>query len=427
MIASVPLSKVDRIQIYINSAKKSLAEIKAATGADYIINGGLYNMTSFLPVCHLKVDGKVLASDPYTYWGYGWNDGADIGIMSYYGGVKNYICCVALIQHRVKEPLYYSSELGGQRGRSAIGLLNGHLILFCSKDGSDDAMTPEALQEYLYGLGLESAVMLDGGGSSQCDFDGQTITSTRKVHNYILVYLKKDGSSGTNAGTKKPKIYLSPSTQEANVCAAGDREEDHCNAIADELAKYLDAAGIEYQRNTRAMTHITSKDASNKYKPDLHYALHSNAYNGTVRGHRVYISGLNAKAKACAEILARRQAEIYGSAGKVIVPTERYTELFSTTAPAIIDEIAYHDNPEDAKWIHDNIKAIARNKAQAICEHFGVPFVEIEPPKPEPQPEQPQVLYRVQVGAFSNKSNAEALAQKLRSEGYQTLIQAVEK
>jgi hypothetical protein len=31
-------------------------------------------MCSFRPVCNLKADGKVLATDPYKYWGYGWND-----------------------------------------------------------------------------------------------------------------------------------------------------------------------------------------------------------------------------------------------------------------------------------------------------------------------------------------------------------------
>ena len=33
--------------------------------------------------------------------------------------------------------------------------------------------------------------MLDGGGSSQCDFGGERITASRKVHNWICVYLKQ--------------------------------------------------------------------------------------------------------------------------------------------------------------------------------------------------------------------------------------------
>ncbi|MCD2503323.1 N-acetylmuramoyl-L-alanine amidase [Clostridium sp. NSJ-145] len=37
------------------------------------------------------------------------------------------------------------------------------------------------------------------------------------------------------------------------------------------------------------------------------------------------------------------------------------------------------------------------------------------------------VLYKVQVGAFSNKSNAERLANELKSKGYQAIIIAVKK
>lgn len=172
------------------------------------------------------------------------------------------------------------------------------------------------------------------------------------------------------------KIYLSPSTQEANLCRMGDTEEDHCNEIMDLIEPYLMAAGIEYKRNTRDMTHISSKNASNEYKPDLHYALHSNASDKTVRGHRVYICARGGKAEKFAKILVARQSEIYGSTGQVIVPTTKYTEIFYTDAPAVIDEIAFHDNAEDAAWIHANMAEIAKNKAQAICEALGATFKE---------------------------------------------------
>lgn len=57
---TVPLEDIDRIQIYINTARKSLPTIRAETGADYIINGTLYNMTTFEPNCHLRADGVTL-------------------------------------------------------------------------------------------------------------------------------------------------------------------------------------------------------------------------------------------------------------------------------------------------------------------------------------------------------------------------------
>ena len=39
-------------------------------------------------------------------------------------------------------------------------------------------------------------------------------------------------------------------------------------------------------------------------------------------------------------------------------------------------EVAYHDNPEEAQWIRDNINAIGRNLAKSVAEYFNMPFVE---------------------------------------------------
>ena len=78
LAVTIPLSNIQRIQIYVNTAKRSLSQIQAETGADYIINGTLYNMSTFQPNCHLKVDGNVLFKPNYSVAGYAWNDGADI-------------------------------------------------------------------------------------------------------------------------------------------------------------------------------------------------------------------------------------------------------------------------------------------------------------------------------------------------------------
>ena len=183
-VCGIPLSRIRRVEIHINKSEKTLAEIKAATGADYIINGGLFEGTK--AVCHLKAAGKVWASDPYTYWGYAWDTGPDMALVGVPApGKLNYICCVCLLRGGKAERLIYGSDLGGRRPRSAMGLKNGDLCLYCSTDGA----TPEELQAELLDKGWESAVMLDGGGSSQCDLGGQIITASRKVHNLICVYL----------------------------------------------------------------------------------------------------------------------------------------------------------------------------------------------------------------------------------------------
>ena len=180
-----------KARIYINSQKKSLADIQKETGCDVLLNGGLYNMTTFNPLCHLKADGKVYASDQYKYWGYGW-DNADskLQMVNNYATLDNYICCVALVKDGKATSLYYSADVGGKRGRTAIGTKNGKTVIFCSIDGSADAMTPEELQQYCLKNGWKDAIMLDSGGSSQCITPTGKITSTRKVHNVLCFWTK---------------------------------------------------------------------------------------------------------------------------------------------------------------------------------------------------------------------------------------------
>lgn len=199
-VASIPLGDIERVQIYINKSVKTLAEIKAETGADYLINGGLYQGPK--AVCHLRADGRTYAKDPYTYWGYAWDTGPDITLRSVPAAERrNYICCVCLLRGGKAETLIYNRDVGGSRPRTAIGIKDGALCLYCT----DSGRTPEELQAELLALGWESSVMLDGGGSSQCDLAGKRIVSSRKVHNLILVYTRKRAPSEPDDSDKEDK------------------------------------------------------------------------------------------------------------------------------------------------------------------------------------------------------------------------------
>ena len=50
-------------------------------------------------------------------------------------------------------------------------------------------------------------------------------------------------------------------------------------------------------------------------------------------------------------------------------------ELRRTRAPAVLAELGYHDNTEDANWLTGNLDEIARVLALGVTEYFGVPFL----------------------------------------------------
>ena len=184
-IATIPLADIERIAIVTGNGR-SMAQVKG--DADYICNAGFYDMTTGRPVGHLKADGAVLAKEAWGCWGFAW-DRADIKMAALPAAAKNYISGVEMLSPMIgiHDAMHYRPEVGGSRPRTAMALTGDKLLLYCA----DSPTTPEALRDTLYKLGAETAIMLDGGGSSQCDFQGKKISSGRRVHNYLAVWLRK--------------------------------------------------------------------------------------------------------------------------------------------------------------------------------------------------------------------------------------------
>ena len=195
-IQRVRLGHIKRLAL-VTGGGRSLEQVRAAEQPDLICNAGFFEALG-RPTHHLKADGVVRAKESWGCWGYAWDSGGDIRLCALPAGERaSYIGGYELLTPMVgiTDALSYGSELGGRRGRTAMALDGEHLILCCSGDGTADAATPEALREELYTLGAETAIMLDGGGSSQCDFGGgRVIDSTRPVDNYLCVWLTAEDS-----------------------------------------------------------------------------------------------------------------------------------------------------------------------------------------------------------------------------------------
>ncbi len=178
-----------------------------------------------------------------------------------------------------------------------------------------------------------------------------------------------------------PSIYLSPSTQEYNIYYDGNgSEEFYMNLIADAMEPYLIASNIAFTRNDRDKTLSQAIAESNLGNYDLHLALHSNAspesMPGSLMGADFYYYTVSEKGRRAANVLADNYKSIYPTPSLVrAMPTMILAEVRRTNAPAVLAELAYHDNRTDAEWIRSNIGPIARNLVQGLCEYFGIPFV----------------------------------------------------
>ncbi len=178
-----------------------------------------------------------------------------------------------------------------------------------------------------------------------------------------------------------PKIYLSPSVQEFNHYIDGGNEEYYMYLIADAMEPYLRANNIDFDRNQPQMTLSQVIADSNAQTYPLHLAVHSNASPdsaaGKNTGAEIYYYPTSTDGKRFAEILANNYKRIYREPGNVrVIPATALAELRRTKAPAVLIEVGYHDNRQEAQWIRDNIDTIARTLAQSVAEYFHQDFRE---------------------------------------------------
>ena len=192
-----PLNGISRMSVYINESWQDLPAIVAAEQPDLAFTGTFY-VSQKKAACHLKADGYIWAEDPtYSAYGYAWNQGPDLSmvLLPEAGEAwKNYVTCCQLIKDRKPLPkLYYNADVGGRRGRVAMGVMAGALCVWASLDGTPDVKSPEELRDYLFAQGWESAVMMDGGGKVNLYHGGEFTMGGAKSQNLILVWLKKEG------------------------------------------------------------------------------------------------------------------------------------------------------------------------------------------------------------------------------------------
>lgn len=199
-----------------------------------------------------------------------------------------------------------------------------------------------------------------------------TGTNQRKTE-----YIRKENSK--KGGMRMPRVYLSPSLQEYNLYVNGGTEEEITNLIADAMEPYLLASGIEFTRNRPEMSLGEAIAASNEGNYDLHFAIHSNAapesLAGKLQGVDAYYFYNSPYGREMADIVTENMKQVYPDGEKVqSVATATLRELRRTNAPAVLVEVGYHDNIEDAQWIKENIDQIAKALAKSIADYFGVPF-----------------------------------------------------
>ena len=185
-----------------------------------------------------------------------------------------------------------------------------------------------------------------------------------------------------------PIVFLSPSTQEWNPYVTGqENEEQVMNQLAERMEPYLRSCGIDFVRNDPVRNAGGAIADSNAGRFDVHLALHSNAapeqFSGLLRGIDIYYAPASDQSELLATITANNLQHIYPMPSQVLArPTSSLGEVLRTRAVAILAELGYHDNPEDAAWLLENLELIAQTLVLSLTDFFGIPFISATQPFP---------------------------------------------
>ena len=161
---------------------------------------------------------------------------------------------------------------------------------------------------------------------------------------------------------------------------------------------------------------------ANNFKADFYLSIHHNAgVNGGKGGGVVAITYTKVD-----KTTSNWQNDLYdaiikstGLKGNRATPLVKRSDLYvlkKTTMPAVLLECGFMDSTTDVPIIltDDFADKVARACVDVIVKKGGLTKKKVE--------QTTNKIYKVQVGAYSNKANAESMVKKLKADGYDAVI-----
>ena len=220
------------------------------------------------------------------------------------------------------------------------------------------------------------------------------------------------------------KIYINPGHSDKDPGAVGYETERKLNvSVSQYMNDYLLA---NYECETKmtpgTMDSLTAicNDA-NSWGADLFVSNHFNAGGGD--GCEIFHHYKGGASKTLAQnvlnaIVALGQNSRGLKTKRNALGKDYYQFIRETKCPAIIVECAFLDS-KDVHIIDTDAeqKAMGKAIAKGVLKELGIAYVEEKPAVKEDGK-----IYRVQVGAYRKRENAEAMQKRLKSAGFDAII-----
>ena len=221
---------------------------------------------------------------------------------------------------------------------------------------------------------------------------------------------------------KKVFIAVGHGGKDSGAVANGIKEKDVNLVIAlacrNELVRHGVVVGMSRTTDEDDKTTVAE---CNAYNPDYAIDIHNNAGGGD--GAEIYHHYKGGASKTLAQnvlnaIVALGQNSRGLKTKRNALGNDYYQFIRETKCPAIIVECAFLDS-KDVHIIDTDAeqKAMGKAIAKGVLKELGIAYVEEKPAVKEDGK-----IYRVQVGAYRKRENAEAMQKRLKSAGFDAII-----
>lgn len=452
-IYRIPFQAIEKANVSLKDKNKNYSLKKHCEEQkwDIGINGVMFDMGTYQNVTDLIVKGKLNNGGNYSNIGIAFgNDFPNIGayksttsnsngkMVDFLGGAPTLIIDGKINMDMKGLSNSFSTQV---TQRTAIGINQYYIFILSTLEGKANlnSVATELLKQ-----GCTTAINKDGGGSTSLYVDGKVLRTGRNIPTAFGIKLKPKTTQTPQPIKTSYRVALDSGHSKV---VSGKRSPDgklleyEFNMdICKRIQKHLERHGVDSKifqvENTNLTAELNERiRLINNYNPTISVSIHANAHGSgsewtSAKGWELfYYTGSTNGLKLAKSIHA--ETVPLGLTDRGIKTTSSLAMVKRPKAPAVLVEHAFMTNKADCDKLKSNAWrdkfAIADTKG--ILKYLGVKWVELDEEskvetviKPDPD-----VLYKVQTGAFGNKDNAEKLKSELESKGYSTLIKEEKK
>ena len=188
-------------------------------------------------------------------------------------------------------------------------------------------------------------------------------------------------AGASDIGGSMPKVFLSPSDQDNNAVDGGGVEQQYAQLRCARAAEVLRAHGVEVKVSEAGIGddsngYVASVKEGEAWGPDIYVADHTNATgNAAVKrsGVQAYCWLGDPNSRRLGECINARMDPIVPGGASIQDGSGLY-EVSGPSAPAVLMESGYHDNPVDAAVIRTKTTEMGEALAYGILDYFGIPI-----------------------------------------------------